>query len=68
MSDFFTTLQGQVHAYQRLHRALTDSVAVHSKFIDKSATLYQQCLDFKVARRMQGDEPVAIDPVTVLPR
>ena len=58
MSDFFTSLQTDVLAFQRLHRALSDSVSVHTQFLDKAANLFQQCLDFKVARRMQGDDLV----------
>jgi len=46
MSDFFSSLQAMVLAFQRLHRALSDSTSVRAQFLDKTATLYQQVSGF----------------------
>ncbi len=56
MSELISRLKGNIHTFQQLHSHIKSSIELHSQFMKECSTLYQQCLDYKDARLVQGQD------------
>jgi hypothetical protein len=56
MSELISRLKGNIHTFQQLHSHIKSSIDLHSQFMKECSTLYQQCLDYKNARLVQGQD------------